>query len=263
MAYPSLGFGVHGDLEPEIVADVAQRAEQRGYQSFWISHPVSGPALAPLARAASRTRAIKLGVGVVPLSHASPQDIVDAVRRLDLPIDRLLLGLGSGNVSKPLSAIRAAAAALRAALPAALVIGALGPRMCELAGQEGDGLLLTLVSPELAMAGGVLAARAARERGRPAPLTYTYVRVAVGTDAARRVEDEVCRYRQYPAFARHLDMVGVASSQLGIAATSEATLRHGLLPWRSAVDVVVIRPVRRTTVIEMLDLVDVTARLVS
>src|SRR5204862_4109767 len=121
--------------------------------------------LAALAAAAKETRGIELGIGVIPLHTRGPASIVEGVRAQALPLDRLLLGVGSPNPGA-LARVRGGIAELRSRLGSAsrggssgeasgemvrwprLVIAALGPKMCRLAGEVGDGVLLNWVSPE-------------------------------------------------------------------------------------------------------------------
>ena len=70
-----------------------------------------------------------LGVGVIPLHTRGPESIVAGARDTRLPLDRLLLGVGSPN-PKSLDRVRTGVAALRAQLKTRVVVAALGPKMC-------------------------------------------------------------------------------------------------------------------------------------
>ena len=62
-----------------------------------------------------------------------PESIVEGVKAQALPLDRLLLGVGSPNPAS-LTRVRDGVAALRAGLKTRVVVAALGPKMCHLAG---------------------------------------------------------------------------------------------------------------------------------
>src|SRR5262249_59372836 len=107
----------------------------------WCKHPGTADGLAPPAEAARVTSRIKLGVGVIPLTQRAPESIVAGVRQQYLPLDRLLLGIGSPNPGA-LARVRAGVAALRDELTTQIYVAALGPRMSSLAGEIADRGLL-------------------------------------------------------------------------------------------------------------------------
>src|SRR4051794_10637052 len=94
------GFGVAGALDHEIVKGLALAAEAAGFSTFWANDTPSGDGLAALAVAAAKTRAIRLGVGVIPIDRKSARLIIDQVKRLKLPEERLTIGIGSGGLFK-------------------------------------------------------------------------------------------------------------------------------------------------------------------
>ncbi len=185
-----LAFGIRGNLPPEFAADVASAAEAHGYSAFWITAGLGPPLLAPLAAAANVTRTITLGVGAIPLSHCSAHDIATEVRRLDLPEDRLIVGVGSGFKPIPVARFAEDIVELKRTLTCPVVVGAMGPRTCELAGRESDGLLLTLVTPEHARLSVEWLGAGAAEAGRPAPRSYAYMSTAIGADALQQLAEE-------------------------------------------------------------------------
>src|SRR5262249_55603171 len=175
-------------VAPEVVRTAAREAEALGYDSFWVNYPGPIDGLATLAVAATDTRRIPLGVGVVPLHTHGPERILADVRAHDLPLDRLLLGVGSPNPGS-LGRVRAGIAALRALLPARLYVAALGPRMCHLAGEVADGVLLNWLTPEHAVRSAEWVRAGALAARRPVPRLAAYVRVAVGAAAAKRLDE--------------------------------------------------------------------------
>jgi alkanesulfonate monooxygenase SsuD/methylene tetrahydromethanopterin reductase-like flavin-dependent oxidoreductase (luciferase family) len=236
------GFALHAGVAPEVIRAAAREAEAARYASFWVNYPGPIDGLASLALAAAGTRRIALGVGVVPLHTHGPDRIVADVRAHALPVERLLLGVGSPNPGS-LARVRAGIAALRTRLPARLVVAALGPRMCQLAGEVADGVLFNWLTPEHAAtsAGWVRAGAAAA--GRPTPRLAAYVRVAVGPQGAARLEAEWRRYAAIPAYASHFARMGVPPSATAVAVGTPAAVPDALAPWEQALDDVVVRAI--------------------
>src|SRR5207247_5247464 len=134
-------------VAPAISRASAREAEGLGYTSFWVNHPGATDGLVSLALAATETRRIELGIGVIPLHTRGPASIAQGIRANALPVARLLLGVGSPNPGALLR-VGDGVRALRAELPARLVVAALGPRMCRLAGEVADGVLFNWLTPE-------------------------------------------------------------------------------------------------------------------
>src|SRR5512132_897212 len=126
------GFALFAATPADVVRATAREAEASGYTSFWVNHPGATDGLAALAVAAGEARRIELGVGVIPLHTRGPESIVQGVRAHRLPLERLLLGVGSPNPGA-LGRVREGVAALRAQLQTRIVVAALGPKMCHLA----------------------------------------------------------------------------------------------------------------------------------
>src|SRR2546423_845425 len=115
MAQTQRGFGLFAGIAPEVIRRAAATAESLGYASFWVNHPGQVDGLGALARAAAGTRRLGLGIGVIPLTTRTPASIIDGVREHKLPLDRLLLGIGSPNPGA-LKRVREGIAELRGAL---------------------------------------------------------------------------------------------------------------------------------------------------
>ena len=249
------GFALHAGVPPEVIRAAARDAEAAGYDSFWVNYPGPVDGLAALAVAAQETRRIALGVGVVPLHTHGPERIAADVRANGLPVDRLLLGVGSPNPGS-LDRVRAGVAALRAQLHTRLVVAALGPRMCRLAGEVADGVLLNWLTPEHARTSAEWVRAGAAAAGRPAPRLFAYVRVAVGATAAARLDEEGRRYTAIQAYAAHFARMGVPPGATAIAAATDLAVPEALARWEHAVDDVVVRAItERDTVDETLALV--------
>ncbi|MBI2525919.1 MAG: LLM class flavin-dependent oxidoreductase [Candidatus Rokubacteria bacterium] len=234
------GFALFAGIAPEVIRAAAREAEGLGYDSFWVNHPGAIDGLAALAEAARATERIELGIGVIPLHTRGPASIVQGVRGNDLPPARLLLGVGSPNPDA-LKRVRAGIAELRARLAVRLVVAALGPQMCRLAGEVADGVLFNWLTPEHARlsAGWVRAGAAAA--GRQPPRLSAYVRVALGSGASDRLAEEGARYAAIPAYGSHFARMGVKPVDTAVAAQSPEAIAAALGKWAGAVDEVVLR----------------------
>jgi alkanesulfonate monooxygenase SsuD/methylene tetrahydromethanopterin reductase-like flavin-dependent oxidoreductase (luciferase family) len=241
MAMP-YGFALFAGVAPEIIRATAREAEASGYHSFWVNHPGQIDGLAALALAAGETRRLELGVGVIPLHTRGPDSIVNGVRETRLPLDRLLLGVGSPNPSA-LARGRAGIGALRAQLPCRLVLAALGPQMCRLAGEVADGVLFNWLTPEHARQSAEWVRAGATAAGRQPPKLFAYVRVALGAPAAERLAEEGKRYAGIPAYASHFTRMGVKPVETAVAAETPDAIPRALARWASVVDEVVVRAI--------------------
>jgi alkanesulfonate monooxygenase SsuD/methylene tetrahydromethanopterin reductase-like flavin-dependent oxidoreductase (luciferase family) len=245
----ALGFALFAGTSAEIIRASAREAEQLRYSSFWVNHPGSTDGLASLAHAAGDTKRIALGIGVIPLHTRGPESIVQGVHGHKLPLDRLLLGVGSPNPNS-LGRVRDGVAALRSQLNTRLVVAALGPKMCRLAGEIADGVLFNWLTPEHAKvsAGWVRAGAAAA--GRKAPTLYAYVRLALGAKGCEKLAEEGGRYAAIPAYGAHFDRMGMKPVETCIAAHNPADVTMGLGKWKGVVDEVVLRAITGEDTVE-------------
>lgn len=244
------GFALYAGLAPEIIRASAREAEGLGYTSFWVNHPGATDGLVSLAQAARETRRIDLGVGVIPLHTRDPRSIEHGVRTHRLPLERLLLGAGSAGPGA-LSRLRDGLAALRTAFPAArLIAGALGPRICRLAGEIADGVLFNWLTPEHARRSAEWVRAGAQAARRRPPTLYAYVRVALGAAARDRLMTEATRYAGIPAYAAHFARMKVKPVDTAIAVENAGALRPALAKWQGAVDEVVLRAITDKDTIE-------------
>jgi len=253
------GFALFAGVSPAIVRAAAREAETLGYTSFLVNHPGATDGLASLAQAAGQTRTIALGIGVIPLHTRRPESIVEGVKSQKLPLDRLLLGVGSPNPGAR-ARVRSGIAALRADLSARLVVAALGPRMCELAGEVADGVLFNWLTPEHARASAELVRQGAAKAKRTPPKLFAYVRLAVGDAGTARVRKEADRYAAIPAYAANFARMGVDPVATAIAVSRAEMIPAALAKWRGVVDEVVLRALpSEDTVEEMVTLVRAAA----
>ena len=236
------GFAVFAGTAADVIRAGAREAEALGYSSFWVNHPGATDGLVGLGHAAADTRRIELGIGVIPLHTREPASIVEGVRANSLPLDRLLLGVGSPNPAS-LRRVREGVAALRDRVKTRLVVAALGPKMCRQAGEIADGVLLNWLTPDHARRSAEWVREGAVAAGRRSPTIYAYVRFALGDAASDRLREEGRRYAAIPAYADHFTRMGVKPLETAIAARTVDAVAPALAAWDGAVDEVVLRAV--------------------
>jgi alkanesulfonate monooxygenase SsuD/methylene tetrahydromethanopterin reductase-like flavin-dependent oxidoreductase (luciferase family) len=249
------GFALFAGTAADVIHASAREAEALGYGSFWVNHPGATDGLAALAQAAGVTTRVALGVGVIPLHTRGPASIVEGARATRLPLDRLLLGVGSPN-PKSLERVRDGVAEIRRHLQTRIVVAALGPKMCRLAGEVADGVLFNWLTPEYARRSADLVREGAAAAKRRPPTLYAYVRLAMGAPGLARLGEEGGRYAGIPAYAAHFERMGVKPVDTAVSGQTPADIRAGLAKWTGAVDEIVLRAITgKDTVDETLALV--------
>jgi alkanesulfonate monooxygenase SsuD/methylene tetrahydromethanopterin reductase-like flavin-dependent oxidoreductase (luciferase family) len=152
--------------------------------------------------------------------------------------------------------VRTGVAALRAELSTRIIVAALGPKMCHLAGEVADGVLLNWVTPEYARKSADIVREGAAAAKRKAPTIYAYVRLSLGAAGRARTADEADRYTGIPAYGDNFTRMGVKAIETAIAVDDPAEVAPALARWKGAVDEVVLRAVTpHDTVEETLALV--------
>lgn len=237
------GYGLGGQMPEETIRQAGRAAEAGGYGSFWLSHPPNVPSLPKLGGVAAQTSRIHLGVGVIPLSHHPIQDIVGEVDTSGIPLERLYLGIGSGSGDRPIERVRLGLEAIRAEVGVTLVVAALGPAMCRLAGEGADGVLFNWLTPAWAERSVRLVREGAERAGRATPLTFAYVRVALGQASIDRLRKEAASYSAIPHYGRHFERMGTAAEMTAITGTNREEIQRGLAPWDGIVDGVIVRAI--------------------
>lgn len=236
------GYGVAGGLDRRVLRGVAEAAERAGYGSFWVNDTPDGDGLAALAEAAGVTRTLRLAVGVIPLDRVPAERIAARIRELGLPAARLTVGVGSGRAADALRRVERGVRSLRDDLDAEarVVVGALGPRMAELAGRAADGALLNWSTPPQAAASARAVRAAAATVGADRPLVIAYVRVSLSEGTAR-LRAEAARYAAIPSYAAHFGRTGISAIDTCVSAQDAQGIADGLAPFQEAVDEVVVR----------------------
>jgi alkanesulfonate monooxygenase SsuD/methylene tetrahydromethanopterin reductase-like flavin-dependent oxidoreductase (luciferase family) len=156
--------------------------------------------------------------------------------------------------------MRNAVGTLREALPGVrLVLAAMGPKMCALAGSDFDGAFFNWMTPEFAAAARDQVHAGAREAGRGPPPVLGYVRTAAGPDAAERLAKEESFYRDlHDGYRNHFARLGEPPGTVGVAAADREGVQAELSRY-SPLDVVVVRSLASATLETMAALAEAAA----
>jgi alkanesulfonate monooxygenase SsuD/methylene tetrahydromethanopterin reductase-like flavin-dependent oxidoreductase (luciferase family) len=238
----SRSFGVAAGLDPEVARPLAERCAELGYDSLWSNDHPGARGLETLAEFAAAAPEVEVGVAVIALDRTPPEEIAADIERLGLDRGKLWLGVGAGFSEKPLTRMRDSLPELRDTLPGVrLVLAAMGPKMCALAGAEFDGVFFNWMTPEFAARARNQVEAGAAEAGRECPPVFGYVRTAVGADAAARLAKEESFYRDLHAgYRNHFDRLGEPEGTVGVAAADPDTAQKHLAAY-TALDTVVVR----------------------
>jgi 5,10-methylenetetrahydromethanopterin reductase len=201
-ALPRIGVRIPACAPIDQVADLIMHAERLGFDSAWLpdSQLIWRDTWMALALAATRTSTITLGTAVTNVVTRHPSVVASATRTLlELAPGRFVLGLGvgwssAGMVGLPTTKHREfsqAVSDIRALLRGGTVqfndvdaeltdcagecpiyLGSQGPRNLHMAGELGDGVILTMTLP-------------------PALLEARLAHVQAGIDAAKRRREDV------------------------------------------------------------------------
>lgn len=232
--------------ELELAETVAGSAEELGYTSVWTNDAMPGDGLAVAGAMLKSTTTIRVGVGASPCDRRPASEIAKTLLAAALPLERLVVVVGSG-MSGSVEVVRSAVAELRDAVGPGISLGvaAMGPRMCQLGGEIADLVLLNWMNPErIAWARGQVrdgAARRAPGLRAAEPELASYIRVSLGQGAALRVGAEASRYAQMPAYGNNFKAMGVAS--VGIAASDPSKALAMLEPFEEVLDEAIVRPI--------------------
>jgi 5,10-methylenetetrahydromethanopterin reductase len=189
--------------------ELARRADVLGYDSVWTTHGLGRDALLVLGAYGAVAPRVGLGTGVIPIYPRHPVLLAqEALTLADITGGRLRLGIGVSHVpamrdslgldmGEPLAVMQEYVAVLRGALtgrvrhegaryrvswqtaiasppaPPPIYLAALGTRMCELAGELADGVVLWLCAPEYIRTAVLPALRRGREASAPSSTPTT------------------------------------------------------------------------------------------
>ena len=252
------GLGIDAGLPAPVARELAVRCADLGYSSLWSNDEPEASGLETLAHLTAGAPQLDLGVGVLPLDRHPPAQIAAEIDRLELDPSKLWIGIGSGRLRPQLAPVRDAVAELRDLLPAArIMIGAVRPQMCRLGGQLADGVLLNWMLPAHAARARGWVHEGAVATGRATPITALYVRVAVGDGAAQRLRDEEGRYRRL--MATHFDAMDAPPGSVGVAGSAHEDVVNALGPYRSAVDLAIVRVLAEADLASLLPVAEAAA----
>jgi alkanesulfonate monooxygenase SsuD/methylene tetrahydromethanopterin reductase-like flavin-dependent oxidoreductase (luciferase family) len=236
------GFGVAAGLDPEVARPLAARCAELGYASMWSNDHPGAKGLETLAEFAAAAPSVELGVAVIALDRTPPEQIAADVEQFGIDPAKLWLGVGAGFSQKPLTKMRESLPQLRELMPEAkLVLAAMGPKMCALAGSSYDGVFFNWMTPGFAAGAREKVEAGAAEAGRETPPIFGYVRTAVGPDAAERLAKEESFYRDlHKGYRDHFDRLGEPEGTVGVAAPDASAAQETLATY-SALDTPVVR----------------------
>jgi alkanesulfonate monooxygenase SsuD/methylene tetrahydromethanopterin reductase-like flavin-dependent oxidoreductase (luciferase family) len=256
----SRGFGVAAGLDPEVAGPLASRCEELGYGSLWSNDHPGAKGLETLAAFAANASGVELGVAVIALDRQGPDEIAADIERFGLDRSRLWLGVGAGFSAKPLTQMREALPGLREKLAGVrLVLAAMGPKMCALAGAEFDGAFFNWMTPSFAARARERVLAGADDAGREPPPVFGYVRAAVGEDADERLAKEEAFYRDlHDGYRNHFARLGEPAGTVGVAAADREQAQAELSAYQS-LDTVVVRGLASATVEAMTALAEAAA----
>jgi probable F420-dependent oxidoreductase len=232
---------------------IAREAEQRGYRTAWVGEASGAEAIVLSTLIATHTQALKIANGVIPVQTRTPIVYGQAAATLGhLAPGRFALGLGLSSeiivgqwhglpftpsiqqMREAVQIIRMTAAGervnfegkfyrlknFRLAIPAPspaprIYLAALGPRMCELAGEVADGVLLNWIPPSAVPASVRHVETGAKRAGRSLADVdvAVYVRTCV-TNEPEPVRETLARditgYAIVSVYARFFEECGFA-----------------------------------------------------
>jgi alkanesulfonate monooxygenase SsuD/methylene tetrahydromethanopterin reductase-like flavin-dependent oxidoreductase (luciferase family) len=254
------GFGVAAGLDPEVARPLAARCGELGYDSMWSNDHPGAKGLATLAEFAAAAPAVELGVAVIALDRTPPEQIAADIEEFGIDRSKLWLGVGAGFTKKPLTTMREALPQLHELLPGVkLVLAAMGPKMCELAGSSYDGVFFNWMTPAFAAGAREKVEAGAAQAGRETPPVFGYVRTAVGPDAPDRLAKEESFYRDlHKGYRDHFDRLAEPEGTVGVAAPDSKDAQRQLSAY-SALDTVVIRGLASAKVDPMTALAEAAA----
>lgn len=239
----SLGYGLAAATPRDTILAAARACAGAGFSSFWLNNPPGGDAFTPLGEVQRGVPGILLGTGVVPVSDRTPAQMREASEAAGLTRDRFLLGIGSGASPRPVTRVRAALGELRATTDYRIALAALGPKMCALAGEAADAVLLSWLTPDYARTSVAQVREAAERAGRMAPRMCLYMRIGIGRDAIAKVKVEAERYGRIPSYAANFARLGRPVLETAILAETPGEVAERIGAWDGAVDEIVLRAI--------------------
>ena len=232
-----VSIGIAGTLGTEAAARIAAAVEAAGFYGLWVNEVAGTDSLAMLAAAAEASTTLTLATGVIPVDRRSGSEIAARVAELELPTERVAVGIGSGQQG-PGSLARVADAIdrIREETDARVLVGALGPRMRQLAAERAHGALLSWLTPPVA------AAQAAEfHEIAPEGHVALYARTAVDAAGIPRRDAEALAYAGYPAYKANYARLGMDPYGTLLPQPGDDSIAPGAEAYRASVDELVLR----------------------
>ena len=240
--------------------DLCARAESLGYTDVWTAEVGAVDAFSPLAAVAMRTHRVRLGTGLVPVFTRPPAlTAMSAAGVQQLSGGRFVLGVGTSSPAivgswmgtpfeRVVQRVREYVDVLRQILSGTKVsfrggtlrvdgfrlqvdplhavpiyLGALGPKMCRLAGEIADGVLFFLMTPDGVRAAIDEVKAGARSAGRDPDSIDVFIRLPVVVDESEETVRFMARrlltgYAIVPAYNASLARQGFGEEASAIAA---------------------------------------------
>ncbi|WP_353826424.1 LLM class flavin-dependent oxidoreductase [Agromyces sp. SYSU T0242] len=200
----AVSLGLPGTTGVDTLRALAPRLESLGFDGIWLNDVPRGDSLDGLRAVAEVTATLRLGTGVIPLDRR-PADTLDLA---GIPVERTLLGIGSGRAAHPVATVRDGIAALRERTDAGIAVGALGPRMRRLAAVRADAVVLNWLTPAAAADAMDDLRRDAGARS-PDVRGVLYVRTIADESARAALEHEAERYEAVASYAANFRRIGM------------------------------------------------------
>jgi alkanesulfonate monooxygenase SsuD/methylene tetrahydromethanopterin reductase-like flavin-dependent oxidoreductase (luciferase family) len=238
-------------LPVDDVVHAVHAAERGGYEAVYVPEISAREAFSTLTLLATRTERIRLASGVIAIDRRDLRTTAMAAATVqEVAGGRFVLGVGS---RLPVDRTRAFLSDLRRLLAGETVDGpdgpdrldkasgetplylaALGPRMCELAGELADGVILNWCTPErVARAREEIAAGAERGGRDPGAVrVVVYVRTSLEPEEVARagLREAASHYAAMPKYSRQFEAMGLGKEAAAAARSpdevSERLLRE-------------------------------------
>ena len=236
----SLGLGVTAGLTASAARELAARCADLGYDSLWSNDEPGAPGLETPPSSPVEPRSSSSAWASSPsISTGRPGS---RPRSTGWASIRRSSGSASGRGGCGPNWLRCARRwpSYASCCPTTrIVVGAMRRELSRLGGTLADGVLLNWMVPAHAEQGRRWVHEGADAAGRSAPITATYVRVAVGEGAPQRLRDEEGRYRTLDApFFAAMD---VPLGTVGVAAPARPGVIEALAAYRRSVDLPIVR----------------------
>jgi probable F420-dependent oxidoreductase len=254
--------------------ELSIRAEELGYTDVFSSEVGSADAFSPLAAVATRTSQVRLGTALVPIYTRPPALVaMTAASMQALSGGRFVLGIGTSTphiverwmglrFTNPVGRVREYVESVRRILAGEKVtfegeevridgfrhqaesvpdvpihVGALGPRMCRLAGAIADGVQFAFLTPDGVRSALEEVGAGMREAGRTAVDFDTVIRIPIAVDEPDPVRELARRYvagyaavPTYEAALRRQGLGDAAAPSVQMWRAGDRTQAVSLLP---------------------------------